>query len=573
MAGGFKLQFMKNKEKRVKKKKASIVVALLVLSVLMPLSLGATGTQDVSGDEPMEISWLVRLPDGEETSWFIQEVEQKLNVRIKPNGIDTNDGEKVSVMLAAGEFPDVGTTWSLMPLQGYEEGVYRPIPLSMIREHMPNYTKLIDNEYPVIWEMWLNPDNDDERLCISGIYELLGYPTWMIAFRADWARKVGVEIPNYENKIPLDNENRTFFVDGKVDLDWLENLLVAFKNGDPDGNGKNDTIPWGANSTEYWSFGALTGSFGLPLFMYAPSGNDTLPIYIHPNYKEYLKLLARWYSKGLIDNEFLNLGVEKAWDKIKFGNVGVAVVDATGAGSENQPPSLFASLDDVSSGAEVVVMPGPYGPDGIRGTNQNGHLGAAHPYYVSCVNADVDDEKLAKILEIYDFFMFGEDKDWVHGQYGKEGVHFDWEGKPWESKPIARNPEDVPAGYPTVGKFGTNYPNALLKSRIKFVLDEKTAEFLDSYLMQPEGQSLIIKNHRFDIKNETRYEELVREYGATLGPIVGEFYAKAITGEIDIDAEWDEHVKTWMDNGGAELVVELNKAPLISELLKGNLIY
>ena len=47
--------------------------------------------------------------------------------------------------------------------------------------------------------------------------------------------------------------------------------------------------------------------------------------------------------------------------------------------------------------------------------------------------------------------------------------------------------------------------------------------------------------------------------------MAAEFFAKAVTGEIDIDAEWDDYVARWMEAGGNELMAEIAKMPRWSD--------
>ena len=93
------------------------IVSLLAVATLIgvvPGMVGASGIQAeaAASEAPIEITWLARLESGHETSWAFDEIERRFNARIIPIGIDTNDGEKVGVMLASGEFPDVGSVFA-----------------------------------------------------------------------------------------------------------------------------------------------------------------------------------------------------------------------------------------------------------------------------------------------------------------------------------------------------------------------------------------------------------------------------------------------------------------------------
>ena len=45
----------------------------------------------------------------------------------------------------------------------------------------------------------------------------------------------------------------------------------------------------------------------------------------------------------------------------------------------------------------------------------------------------------------------------------------------------------------------------------------------------------------------------VNKLRGDLSDIEVQFYVKAISGQIDIDAEWDAYVESWMANGGARI--------------------
>jgi hypothetical protein len=151
-------------------------------------------------------------------------------------------------------------------------------------------------------------------------------------------------------------------------------------------------------------------------------------------------------------------------------------------------------------------------------------------------------------------------------------VHFDWEGEPWNSKPISRKPEDVPAGYTKQG-FASIYPPFYTSERIKFVYTRDLANFADYFLNAPRGQAQSYRSARFDIKGETGLTDVNRRYGETLNTLYNEFFFKSVTGEIDPAAEWDNYVSQWRSNGGDELLAELAKAPLTESLRQGKLEY
>ena len=87
------------------------------------------------------------------------------------------------------------------------------------------------------------------------------------------------------------------------------------------------------------------------------------------------------------------------------------------------------------------------------------------------------------------------------------------------------------------------------------------------------GVTLAYKPYRYDFMTETELAEIQRKYGAVMNTIRDTFFLKAVTGQADIDAEWDDYVNEWLNNGGSEYLKELEKAPILEEFLKGNLVY
>lgn len=93
----------------------------------------------------------------------------------------------------------------------------------------------------------------------------------------------------------------------------LKTVLEAFKNDDPNGDGKHDEIPldFNALSADGWSLfqpNVLLGSFGIPVSggggigMYAQDGK--IKNYLtDPAYKDLAKYLHSLWSEGLISNE------------------------------------------------------------------------------------------------------------------------------------------------------------------------------------------------------------------------------------------------------------------------------
>jgi ABC-type glycerol-3-phosphate transport system substrate-binding protein len=544
---------------------------LLIVAALLaaPAALFASGDEEASADEPMKITWMSRYAD----SWAFEEIEARFNVEIESNGIFENDREKRELMLVAGEQPDVGHWW-LVPIDSYNDGSSRAIPKEWIRQYAPNIAKMNDL-YPLTWTYAENPDNRDELLAINGISANTDSSIMAIMFRTDYAANVGMPVPGYEeNKRALDKWDRVYHYEWAMPLEWYEDLLRGFRDGDPDGNGRNDTIPFSAYNNKGWPFRVLYGMFGV-----SDGGNrlvdgELVTWEIDPGMRDFLILMNKWYEEGLIDQEFVTIDRTKAWEKVAQGVVGSAahaVYNYAGADyALGRPPNSFVPDEEIGTGAEVVMIPGPVGPTGIQGGRAYSAVSAVGNYSLF-VGSQVSDEKLKKILEILNW-THGTDEGFIYFRYGKPGAHCDWEGEPWDSACILRDAADIADDISEHGAIGA-YPVYLTADRTKFFLPRVVADFYRDWVLADPGQQYTLRPYRWDILNETGLADVRARVGATLETLFNEFFFKAITGDIDAAAEWNAYVADWRKVGGDDIIAELEKAPIVSEFRQGRLTY
>ena len=238
-------------------------------------------------------------------------------------------------------------------------------------------------------------------------------------------------------------------------------------------------------------------------------------------------------------------------------------------GDYGDPLYSFISDDDVAPGVETVAFRPPIGPDGHQGIRSKGEWSfRGGPW---SVGGTVNDEKLIKILQIYDFYR-GTDEGYIMWNIGKEGVHWNWSGAPWASSIKNVDPNDYPAGYPVKGPLG-GYPHVVTPNRMILFMTKDLVDFHKNILFSPEHQALTIYPYRSDAFGETDLGTVNAKYNAALNTIYDEFFYSAIMGEIDIDKEWDAYVNKFMKSGGEQVMAELAKAPLTAALQQGRVEY
>ena len=96
-------------------------------------------------------------------------------------------------MIASGEIPEVGPAFG-DARRNYEDGLYRSIPIDLIKRYAVEYTKRVEYDYPNAFLANRSPDNPDELVALNGIasHLMTGFSCLPI-FRKDWSENVGVD--------------------------------------------------------------------------------------------------------------------------------------------------------------------------------------------------------------------------------------------------------------------------------------------------------------------------------------------------------------------------------------------
>ncbi|MGP6146447.1 ABC transporter substrate-binding protein [Jeotgalibaca sp. A122] len=503
----------------------------------------------------------------EDDNWVQQKLEEKFNVDIENTKVDTWNKDEASIMIASGDLPDAFafTGGSMTPKEFFENGLTRSIPREMIEKYMPRYTAMLnENENGLGWELNKVPGTEDEYFALTGHQTHTKGIIWAPTLRLDWMEELGLELPDDMEPIgDSDGYERIYWTNQSYSLEDLEKILTAFTYEDPDGNGKDDTyglLPY--NSDLNWAT-TLFGAHGVaPSYNLMENDELKMPV-ISEGYKETLNLLADWNEKGLIDPEWTTLTAQTAWEKYQTGSAGYFIAQRTYLAQEDwtkgrAPHNVIAADPD----AKLLAFAPEVGPDGTQG--EQSYMPVTLFGDSMQISADVTDEELARYLQMFDYINH-DPEPWVN--YGNPGEHSDWQGEEGNSALIVR--PEFPREEGDMGFWAysfRSYPN----ERGVYLSHPKTTELNELFFTKPEVvDEMAIRPYRHDLFDETEYADLNGRYGAQLTTIADEFRMNGITGSIDIEAEWDAYVERYLENGGSQLLEELEKAPLVEDLLSG----
>lgn len=256
-----------------------------VAALLLMLCLLLTGCSQESAHEPIQITWYMAGDDVELYNRLkgILAIEAATGVDVlfecPPN--DSEDAYKM--MIASGQLPDV-IMWakSAATVRMYDDGTVIDLT-ELIAEHAPNLNRIYTERPELRKEVEtadgrlyyfpsINPMQTVEEVCRKS------YQGFII--RKDWLDKLGLAYPN------------------TID-EWYE-VLTAFKQRDPNGNGYQDEIPYDGRSLYCFmpAFGVLN------TFCVKTDGTVAFGL-MEPEYKAYLETMNKWYSEGLLGSNCL----------------------------------------------------------------------------------------------------------------------------------------------------------------------------------------------------------------------------------------------------------------------------
>jgi len=326
--------------------------------------------------------------------------------------------EKVAfnLMIASNDLPDLiwyswGTDYPGGPGKAISDGVVIALNNS-ITKYSPNLSALIK----------ANPDYRKAAVTDSGQYymypfikgDLYSRLSAGFEIRQDWLTKLGLKIP-----VTID--------------DWY-NVLTAFKNGDPNGNGKKDEIPYVSSPiTLIDAVQRFTCAWGIGSSFYK-DGNTVKFGPAQPEYKQFLTTMAKWYKEGLIDPDYLTSTMVKATALVQnetagayFGLVNSYMGSYTSAMAKKDPAFLLAQA------------PYPTAPDGKNYCFEQSVSQSVQTAGTAITSSNKYPIESAKLL---DYFYSEEGK--ILMNLGVEGTTFSMvDGKPKFLPIITANPNGL----------------------------------------------------------------------------------------------------------------------------------
>ena len=355
-------------------------------------------------DEPLELTIHMHWPRaqgygvGDDENYPVEEAAREMtNIHLidaTAGSNSTDSNEAMNLLIAQGDLPDiVGGHLIQQPVNQFgPEGAFVPLN-DLVDEHAPNIQKFWD-EHPGLQEAISASD---------GNYYYIPYlpdgkfgRAWFI--RQDWLDTLGLEQPQ--------------------NVDELYDVLKAFRDQDPNGNGMKDEIPYFARQWEevnrlvtLWD-ARSSGSDTYHDFYVNEDGQVVHP-YAQEAYRDGLANIAQWYEEGLIDPEIFTRG-SSSRDYLLSENLGGMTHDwfASTSGYND-------ALEDKVEGFNFIPFLPPASTSGVR-MEEHRRIPIKPDGWAISYQAD---DPVIETIKYFDFWFTEE---------GRLLSNFGVEGKTWD---------------------------------------------------------------------------------------------------------------------------------------------
>lgn len=488
--------------------------------------------------------------DVEEMKW-LQEIEEECNVEVEWEQVRADWETVKSTRFASGDIPDL--LFNATNNSDYTKytGLFQDL------------TDLIEENAPNIQEMFTNVP-DTKTLATSGDGKIYSIPkmqtVWpktntVLFINKTWLDNLGLEMP-------------TTFSE-------FEEVMKAFKEKDPNGNGQADEIPldynaYGGNNAWFnsaYSLLKLFPSMGIQLTDTITDGyfveDKTVKCFaIDDRYKQFIKTMNRWYEEGLINPNAITNDYS-AYQSLSRGNEnGEAVVGA-----------CFAWEETDKFGNELATQYEPVPPlvydDGVEAGTYETYWN----YDFDQLNMQTDRVAMNANCENKEAAMkfidaFYDKTTSVEVLFG--GISDGCVEKVDDNNYKVLPPQDEtmdPGTWKwtsTFADFGPMY----IREDVNIEMSQDMTNALEERTVYEDALNTITEDNYYPqlfMKYSEADQNTLAMNQANINNIIDNYWSLWITGESDIDADWESYVES-VEGAGLQQNLEIRQAAFDSYL-------
>jgi len=503
----------------MKTKKITLVLAgFMVLSML-----SGCGTSKVSASkEDKTISIMAPLmmesPPKNDCD-IIKALEEKTGYKVNITWVPNPQySDKFSITMASDQCPEIivsgkgAATNSIVKKGGFWK--------------LDNYLKDYPNLMKIDKNIQSNASFNGETY---GIYRIRDLARFSTMIRKDWLDKLGLQEPKT--------------------LDEFTEMLKAFRDKDPDGNGKNDTygmtIPKWAGINTFSPLDQMSVWFGAPNVMKIQNGKLT-PDFMTDEYMASLDYFKILYDEGLINKDFAVRETSKWDDDFVNGKAGVIVDTQTRTFNDAKKISENNGKTDKDVDKWVTMINNvttPTGGDKVLPST-------GYSSMMMIPKQSVKDEKqLKKVLDFLD--KINSEDLTILLQRGVEGKQYEVKGNEYV---------EITTGDSNIDKTNSNDLNSFWQISPNVANYDLHKENKGTKL-EKRGKELLAEGEKKMVVDETAslISDVFAVKGIQLTNIMADARIQYIAGQID-KAGYKAAQNLWLTTGGREYLDDLEKS-------------
>ena len=436
--------------------------------------------------------------------------------------------ETMALMVNANELPDIIFDFGMFYDGNLEDLVDGDIIIDFAEyeDLMPNYFDILNNNETI----YLDATYGDGYIPLAVNIQDTTIPSAGPVIRQEWLDQLGMDVPET--------------------IDELYEVLIAFQTE----IGCEHPL-W---VTSMGSNGSIASAFGIS----AEGSSNSLAGWIYKDgemqfcvtmdeYRDYIELMADWYSQGLIDPDFMSYEYS--------GTAEVSQVTDYGAGVWNTSVNALTDLTayeddcDVQPIRRFVLNEGDEGHFDDAGTSQIGKGGCA----IASSNPEIE-----LSVQLIDYFY--SEEGIILQNYGVEGTSYEIvDGEYVFTDLVLDNPDGLAFSQALI-KYTSSTPCSVTINGRNYYgyTDEQIAAYTlwvaDGELYQAPGQD-------WGVDEQTEYDGLITDMNTYADTEIMSF----ITGAKSMD-EWDDFIETLTSSFDIDRMKELAEEAVQNYLDKAN---
>ncbi|GGD97643.1 extracellular solute-binding protein [Paenibacillus nasutitermitis] len=355
-----------------------------------PVSSASPKADDMSKKYAVKAMTILYGNPPEASGYGIQAINERYNIDFQFNAVPSGDyNNKLATAFASGNIPDITLMEDItQTFYNYAEaGAF--LPLEAYIKDYPNLSKIPQDVLDLM----------TYKGHLYGIPRIRAASNWVLSIRKDWLDNLNLPIPTtYEE---------------------LTNVMKAFTENDPDGNGKKDTYGMAMSYASGFisSVAAFTPTKVMPFQSWVEDGKGgILPGWAAPNGRKLVELVTDWYRNGYISKDFVLMKSSQSEEDFLLGKAGIHGDFAYLAYS----PERLKKARAANPNFQWDVVPPLTALDGTEGSYSLGN--GFYGFNVLSAKAGSDEGKVRRLLKILDDQMNA--PGIVPFSDGQEGVHF-----------------------------------------------------------------------------------------------------------------------------------------------------